>query len=1534
MLIALVFLFSAPASFAQLADSAMWQTNGQVNDIHRTGDKVYIGGEFTYVGPHTGAGAVITGSTGALQTGFPEIEGGRINVSIADGNGGWYLGGAFKKVAGQNLDYLCHIMSDFSVDPNFLPAADSAVYTLALLNGTLYAGGSFRNIGGLTRNYIAAIDAATGQASSWNPNANAVVQAIAGYGRRIFVGGKFTNIGNRARPYLAKLDISSNTASNWNPGPDDEVKCLLTAGRKIFVGGGFALVGGDFHNNLASIDTGTGVCTPTFTGQPSSTVNCMVRSGRTLYIGGWFTAVSNVNHYNIAAIDTATGLAGSWSPARLRDPQYSTIINSIALSGTTLYVGGKFSLSGTTNAEARMYCTSFNTATGAETMLPGSADNEVFTMSTSGTRIFIGGGFTSVGGTPRSNLACLSAGTGKATSWYPLVNNKVMTVTSDGNTVYAGGFFTGIGTTTRNYIAALDPTDGTATSWNPNAGRYVYDLQYINARLYVAGDFTTIAGTSRSYLCALDPASGTVITAFNPNASYLTLCMIPDGNTLYVGGYFWDMNGTGRRGLAALNINTGAVLPNYNPDTYLGVAIAVGPVQDMVKIGNTIYAAGEFRFVGGQPRNYLAAVNATTGALRSWNPNADAMVYKLSARGNKLYAAGVFTNVGGRARAGFAELDTATGAASAWDLGAKPIGTTSLSANAILTGPDYIYVGGRFSSIAGRNRIGFAKIGPSDALSVLSFIPATGTFGTAVTITGVGFAGATAVSFGGVPATSFTVISDTEIRAVVSGGATGVVSVTSAGGTASSATVFTYCALSTPVITVTGARSFCEGGSVTLTSSATANNIWSTGATTRTITVTESGDYSVSVFSGPCLSQASTAVTVTVNPVPLVPTITAGSATTFCSGDAVRLTASSPEVLWSNGQTTQSIDVIASASVTVRGVSAGCTSAVSSPVVVTVNPLPARPTVTADAPLAFCAGNSVTLTSSSAAAYLWSNGAATRSITIGESGTYTVQTIANGCTSQPGTESIVTVTQNPAAPTITYTGSLRFCQGDSIQLSSSAPTGNIWSTGETSQSIWARIGGEYTVRAFNGSCSSSLSSIISVTVDPAPVPVITVSNGLLNICSDGNDSLTFNSSIFTASAFIWSHGVTTRDPSIRIGQSGTYTLRSVSANGCTSAASAPVTVNITITPNAPAITYNGSLRFCEGDSAELVSISPHNVIWTNGATTATTFVKTSGTYFVRAHIGQCTSIVSIGLVVVAVPRPQVPVIEASGALNICEGSTVRLSSSNAGATQYIWSTGEQTRSIVSAAAGTYSVRTINAAGCTSLSSEAVTVTLNPLPATPSVSNTGSLTLCAGDSVKLISSSPVGNLWSTGDTNATVVIRTPGSYTVRVQALVCTGASSAVVAVTMATPVAVPVISYNGLTLSAGVPAASYQWFLDGREIPGANGQTLVPASIGSYTVVVTDENNCRSQVSEPYLITGTYKAIGQAVLQLSPNPTGRYFRVTGLPGIHQADIYNMLGQKVQTAQSGTGLDIDLGLLPAGIYEVHIAGKSLRLVKNQ
>jgi hypothetical protein len=208
----------------------------------------------------------------------------------------------------------------------------------------------------------------------------------------------------------------------------------------------------------------------------------------------------------------------------------------------------------------------------------------------------------------------------------------------------------------------------------------------------------------------------------------------------------------------------------------------------------------------------------------------------------------------------------------------------------------------------------------------------------------------------------------------------------------------------TPVITASGSTTFCTGGSVDLTSSASAGNVWSTNATTSTITVSTTGNYSVTVTDANGCSSASTPISVNVSNAP-APTISASS-TQACSGDVVTVTASAADsYLWSSGETTQSIQVSATAAVYVTVTNANACNGVGQSATTNIT-FTATPTAAGSFT---SAGNVVTFTNTStgATAYSWDFGDFTNSSAMAPAhayaanGTYTVVlTAINGnCTS-------------------------------------------------------------------------------------------------------------------------------------------------------------------------------------------------------------------------------------------------------------------------------------------------------------------------------------------------------------------------------------------------------------------------------------------------------------------------------------------------------------------------------------------------------
>ena len=161
--------------------------------------------------------------------------------------------------------------------------------------------------------------------------------------------------------------------------------------------------------------------------------------------------------------------------------------------------------------------------------------------------------------------------------------------------------------------------------------------------------------------------------------------------------------------------------------------------------------------------------------------------------------------------------------------------------------------------------------------TITSFTPTAGVPGTVVTITGTNFTGATSVQFGQVAADSFTVVSPTEIIAVVGGGATGNVSVTSSDGHINYLSGFEFDP--TVQISAAGPTTFCPGDSVILRSSMATGNQWYrdgtaiAGATADTVLVAATGTYTDQLTFPNLTNPISSSISVTVNPVPPAPVI-------------------------------------------------------------------------------------------------------------------------------------------------------------------------------------------------------------------------------------------------------------------------------------------------------------------------------------------------------------------------------------------------------------------------------------------------------------------------------------------------------------------------------------------------------------------------------------------------------------------------------------------------------------------------------------
>jgi hypothetical protein len=485
------------------------------------------------------------------------------------------------------------------------------------------------------------------------------------------VGGKTAR--HRGIKRKLRLDAATGQATAWNPNPSTgsssvRVNALAISGSTVYAGGIFGWIGGQPRNAIAALDAATGQAT-TWNPNPSEPyywprINALAVSGSKVYAGGYFSYIGGQTRRCIAALDAATGLATAWNPNVGAPSVYHESVCALAVSGSTVYAGGRFTIVG---GQTRNHIAALDAASGAPTAWNADASSAVLALAVSGSTVYAGGRFTNIGGQTRNHIAALDTATGNATAWNSNANERVNALTVSGSTVYAGGYFTSIGGQTRNYIAALDAATGQATAWNADASSAVMALAVSGSTAYAGGYFTRIGGQARNYIAALDTGTGQA-TAWNPNASgggqyRAVYALAGSGSRVYAGGIFTSIGGQARNYIAALDTATGQATA-WNPD-------ANTSVRTLAVSGPTVYAGGYFTTIGGQPRNAIAALDAATGQAAAWNPNAGRSapfgtpggppgIHALAVSGSTVYAGGDFTTIGGEPRPNVAEFDLPT----------------------------------------------------------------------------------------------------------------------------------------------------------------------------------------------------------------------------------------------------------------------------------------------------------------------------------------------------------------------------------------------------------------------------------------------------------------------------------------------------------------------------------------------------------------------------------------------------------------------------------------------------------------------------------------------------------------------------------------------------------------------------------------------------------------------------------------------------------------------------------------------------------
>ena len=636
------------------------------------------------------------------------------------------------------------------------------------------------------------------------------------------------------------------------------------------------------------------------------------------------------------------------------------------------------------------------------------------------------------------------------------------------------------------------------------------------------------------------------------------------------------------------------------------------------------------------------------------------------------------------------------------------------------------------------------------------------------------------------------------------------------------------------------------------------------GQTTQTITGLCAGTYTVTVTdANGCTATSTVQLT---QPTPIVPGVTTQNA--LCNGQCNGSATSNPSggtgpytYLWQpSGATTASITGLCVGNYTVTVTDAnGCTGnqvvSIQQPPTLNVNISAATTACN------ICNGSATAnpIGGTSPYSYNWSNGQTTQTATGLCPGQYTVTvTDANGCTATTVANIVQTV-----QILITTSGNTLNCFGDCNGIATANAAGGalpysyLWSTNpiQTTQSATGLCAGTYTVTVTdaNGCFGTG-------TVTFSNPPALTLSTTFTNVSCNNNCVGTATATAGGGTpgyTYLWTPGGQTTVTATGL-CAGTYTVVVSDANNCT------ISSTVTIS-QPPPLTINPTINqanctLCDGSIVlnESGGNPPYTFVWAPNVSNSNSATGLCpGTYTVTITDNtNCTATFTISLGNIQGPTLVMAFTPAS-CNGACDGAASVLASGGTPPYTYLWNPGGQTTvNATGLCAGTYTVQVTDAPGCISFGTITVTQP-QPLVANATVGNSTCGSNCNGFVNTSVTggTGPYSYNWQPGNlTTPNVSGLCAGTYTLVItDANNCTASSTHTINAPPALSVSVSATNVNCFnncdgtataTPSGGTPGYTYLW------TPGNfSTQNLVFLCPGTYTVVVTDANNCTASAT-------------------------------------------------------------------------------------
>ncbi len=583
---------------------------------------------------------------GALDTGFDPGADDSVSALVLQPDGSILVGGLFTRLGGggsgnSTRNHLGRLNPNGTLDPSFDPGASDAVNALVVqADGMILVGGLFTGLGGGTgttlRNYLGRLNPDGTLDTNFNPGANAAVYSLTlRPDGKVLVGGGFTGLGGgtgtTSRSHVGQLDFDGTVDSAFDPGANDSVYTLVVQpDGKVLAGGAFTTLGGGGAGTVARNHIGRlyGDGTPETAFDPGANLTVYtlaVQADGEILAGGNFTTIGGGGIGSTARQRIARLKLDGTVDATF-DAGASAAVYAIAVQPDgEILVGGNFTTlgGGGSGTTARSGIGRLNPDGTVDASFNPGANGTVFALAVQPDgKILVGGAFTTLGGgglgtITRNRIGRLNPDGSVDTGFDPGADGAVYALAVEPNgQILLGGNFTGLGggtgTTTRNRIGRVNANGTLDSGFNPGANNSVTALKLqADGKIVLGGLFSLLGGgtgtTVRAQIGRLN-ADGTVDTNFNPGANgpIYGMALQADGRIL-VGGAFSTLGGG--TGTTARN-NIGRINPDGSLDRSFDPA-ADNPVYALTVQGDgKILAAGDFTSLGGggigtAPRNRI-----------------------------------------------------------------------------------------------------------------------------------------------------------------------------------------------------------------------------------------------------------------------------------------------------------------------------------------------------------------------------------------------------------------------------------------------------------------------------------------------------------------------------------------------------------------------------------------------------------------------------------------------------------------------------------------------------------------------------------------------------------------------------------------------------------------------------------------------------------------------------------------------------------------------------------------------------------------